>query len=121
MHTSIPSTVPVDVMIAMAAQCHLASAKHVVPVTIEYMEPFFKHDERVEAYIDPAVREAEKLRQEELIVRAAAESRELARRANPITKPFAEAVVGGSSQGVGSPTNCPGGSRTSCRRGGSKK
>lgn len=39
-------------MIAMAAQCHLASAKHVVPVTIEYMEPFFKHDERVEAYID---------------------------------------------------------------------
>ena len=37
---------------------------------------------------------------------AAAESRELARRANPITKPFAEAVVGGSSQGVGSPTNC---------------
>ena len=106
MHTSIPSTVPVDVMIAMAAQCHLASAKHVVPVTIEYMEPFFKHDERVEAYIDPAVREAEKLRQEELIVRAAAESRELARRANPITKPFAEAVVGGSSQGVGAPTNC---------------
>ena len=42
MYTSIPSTVPVDVMIAMAAQCHLQSAEHVVPVTIQYMEPFFR-------------------------------------------------------------------------------
>ena len=106
MHTSIPSTVPVDVMIAMAAQCHLASAKHVVPVTIEYMEPFFKHDERVDSYVDPKVLEDERTRQEELIKKAAAEIRELADRANPITRPFAEAVVGGSSQGVGSPTNC---------------
>lgn len=106
MHTSIPSTVPVDVMIAMAAQCHLASAKHVVPVTIEYMEPFFKHDERVDSYVDPQVLEDERSRQEELIKKAAVEIRELAAKANPITRPFAEAVVGGSSQGVGSPTNC---------------
>lgn len=61
------------------------------------MEPFFKYDERVEAYIDPAVREAERRRQEELVVRAAAESRELAQRANPITRPFVEAVAGSSS------------------------
>lgn len=106
MHTSVPSTVPVDVMIAMAAQCHLASAKHVVPVTIEYMETFFKHDERVDSYIDSAVLDQEKKRQEALIEKATAEIRELARRANPITRPFGEAVVGGSSQGVGSPTNC---------------
>lgn len=106
MYTSIPSTVPVDVMIAMAAQCHLASAEHVVPVTIEYMEPFFKRDSRVEAYIDPETRQAEQARKEAVSAKAAAQSRELAARANPITAPFGEAVVGGSSQGVGSPTNC---------------
>ena len=38
MYTTIPCGIPVDVMIAMAAQCHLASAEHVVPVTIKYME-----------------------------------------------------------------------------------
>lgn len=106
MHTSIPSTVPVDVMIAMAAQCHLASAKYVVPVTIEYMEPFFKHDERVDAYVDAKILKDERSRQEELIKKASVEIRELAKKANPITAPFGEAVVGGSSQGVGSPTNC---------------
>lgn len=106
LYTSIPSTVPVDVMIAMAAKCHLASAKYIVPVTIEYMEPFFKHDERVDSYVDAALLESEKKRQEELIQKAALEIRDLAGRANPITQPFGEAVVGGSSQGVGSPTNC---------------
>ena len=106
MYTSIPSTVPVDVMIAMASQCHLASATHVVPVTIEYMEPFFKHDQRVDAYVDPQVLQQEKARQEKLIEKATQQIRHLADRANPITHPFGEAVVGGSSQGVGSPTNC---------------
>lgn len=106
LHTTIPSTVPVDVMIAMAAQCHLASAKHVVPVTIEYMEPFFKHDERVDSYVESEKLKEEKRRQETLIQKAATEIRELAKRANLITEPFGEAVVGGSSQGVGSPTNC---------------
>lgn len=41
-----------------------------------------------------------------MIQKAAFEIRDLAARANPITQPFGEAVVGGSSQGVGSPTNC---------------
>ena len=49
MYTSIPSTIPADVMIAMAGQGHLASAEHVVPITIQYMEPFFKRDEQVDA------------------------------------------------------------------------
>ena len=43
-------------MIAMAAQCHLQSAEHVVPVTIQYMEPFFRRDARVEEYIDPEIK-----------------------------------------------------------------
>lgn len=106
MYTSIPVNVPIDVMIAMAAQCHLASAEHIVPVTIEYMEPFFKHDEKVDAYISEEIRQEETRRQQELILKAAEESRRLADRANPITEPFGEAVVGGSSLGVGSPTNC---------------
>ncbi len=106
MYTSTPSIVPADVMIAMAAQCHLASAKYVVPITIQYMEPFFKHDERVDAYVGDAVKERERIRKEEITAAAREQARDLARQANPITCPFGEAVVGGSSQGVGSPTNC---------------
>lgn len=106
MYTSLPSTVPADVMIAMAAQCHIASAKNIVPITIDYMEPFFKHNEKVDWYIPQEVREEELQRQRDLIARAAHESRQLAAKANPITRPFGDAVVGGSSLGVGSPTNC---------------
>lgn len=106
MYTSIPSTIPVDVMIAMAAQCHLASAEHVVPITIQYMEPFFKRDERVDSYVSEKAIEAEKKRKEEIMIKAEAESQRLARKSNLITEPFGDAVVGGSSEGVGSPTNC---------------
>lgn len=106
MHTSIPSTVPVDVMIAMAAQCHLASAEHVVPITIQYMEPFFKRDSRVEPYVAEEIRMDELRRKDEIIRRAGAESRALAAKGNLVTAPFGDAVVGGSSEGVGSPTNC---------------
>lgn len=106
MHTTIPSTVPVDVMIAMAAQCHLQSAEHVVPVTIKYMEPFFKRDSRVETYVEEDIRKDEFRRKDEIIVQAGEESRELAKRSNLIISPFGDAVVGGSSEGVGSPTNC---------------
>lgn len=106
MFTSIPSVVPVDVMIAMAAQCHLASAQHIVPVTIQYMEPFFRRDSRVEPYVDEEIRADELRRKDEIIRQAEAESRQLAERGCLITAPFGDAVVGGSSEGVGSPTNC---------------
>lgn len=106
MHTTIPCGIPVDVMIAMAAQCHLASAKYVVPVTIKYMEPFFKRDERVEQYVKPEVVAAEKERKVNVTKEALAEAADLAARANLITRPFGDAVVGGTSEGVGSPTNC---------------
>ena len=106
MYTSIPSTVPADVMIAMAAQCHLQSAEHVVPVTIKYMEPFFRRDERVEEYIDADIKERELRHKEEITKQAQAESCALADRSNLIITPFGDPVVGGSSEGVGSPTNC---------------
>ncbi|MBQ2700922.1 MAG: serine dehydratase [Clostridia bacterium] len=106
MHTTIPCGIPVDVMIAMAAQCHLASAEHVVPVTIKYMESFFKRDNRVEAYVKPEVVAAEADRKVQVMHDARLEACDLASRANLITHPFADAVVGGTSEGVGSPTNC---------------
>ena len=105
MHTSIPITVPIDVMIAMAAAVHPISAKQVVPTVIQYMEPFFKTNLAVEGYIAPEIKAEEKARIDQTIGKALAEARELARKANPIVKPFSEAVVGGSSQAVGSPTN----------------
>ena len=80
MYTSIPSTVPVDVMIAMAAQCHLQSAEHVVPVTIQYMEPFFRRDARVEEYIDPEIKAEELRHKEEITEKALVESQSSATR-----------------------------------------
>lgn len=106
MLTTIPCGIPVDVMIAMAAQCHLASAEHVVPVTIKYMESFFKRDSRVEKYVETDIIEAEAKRKVEVTHDALLEASSLASRANLITSPFADAVVGGTSEGVGSPTNC---------------
>ncbi len=105
MHTSIPVTVPVDVMIAMAAAVHPVSAKSIVPTVIQYMEPFFKTNQAVESYISDEIKQEEKARIEAIVSQAIAEAKELARRANSIVKPFGEAVVGGSSQAVGSPTN----------------
>jgi len=105
MHTSIPVTVPVDVMIAMAAAVHPVSAKQVVPVVIQYMEPFFKTNVAVENYISQEVQAEEKARIDTTIKQALAEARQMAKKANPVVKPFGEAVVGGSSQAVGSPTN----------------
>ena len=69
------------------------------------MEPFFKTNDLVESYISPEIKiqDAERIR--ETLAQAKAEARSLASRANSIVKPFGEAVVGGSSQAVGSPTN----------------
>lgn len=103
--TNIPVTVPPDVMIAMAAAAHPLSAKHIVPTVIKYMEPFFKTNDAVEHYISPVVKAKEAQRIESTVAEAQAEARALAAHANSIVKPFGDAVVGGSSQAVGSPTN----------------
>lgn len=105
MNTTIPVTVPVDVMVAMAAAIHPVSAKHVVPVVNKYMRAFFKTNEDVENYIEQSIKEKEQQSVEETIKSAMDKMTELANRANSIVNPFGEAVVGGSSQAVGSPTN----------------
>lgn len=103
--TSMPVTVPPDVMIAMAAAVHPVSAKHIVPVVIRYMEPFFKTHAGVEEYVPAEIKAKEAARIGETVDAARREARALAAAANSIVKPFGEAVVGGSSQAVGSPTN----------------
>ncbi len=59
----------------------------------------------VESYIDDATKEVEASRKSDIQQVAREQARELAAKANPIVKPFGTAVVGGSSQAVGSPTN----------------
>ncbi|WP_434130884.1 hypothetical protein KIAC18_002391 [Sporomusa sphaeroides] len=103
--TTIPITVPPDVMIAMAAAVHPVSAREVVPVVIRYMEPFFKTNEAVEQYIGPEIKARDTERIHTTLAQAQAQARTLAAQANSIIKPFGDAVVGGSSQAVGSPTN----------------
>lgn len=103
--TSIPVTVPIDVMLALAAEVHKISAEHVVPSVVRYMEPYFKSDARVDRYLAVEVKEQEEKRRRETYEAARRQARELARLANPVTRPFGEVVVGGSSQAVGSPTN----------------
>jgi len=104
-HTTLPLNVPVDVMIAMAASVHKISAKEIVPEVIRYMEPFFRTNNKVETYIDEATKKVEETRKIEIQEVAQEQARALAAQANPIVRPFGTAVVGGSSQAVGSPTN----------------
>lgn len=105
LHTNIPVNVTVDVMVAMAAAVHPVSAKHIVPVVINYMQPFFKTNLEVEHFIDDQIKEQEQQNINATMSLAVLEARALAEKANSIIKPFGEAVVGGSSQAVGSPTN----------------
>lgn len=103
--TSMPVTVDADSMIAMAAAVHPVSAQYVVPVTVDYMRPFFKRNDKVERFVAPSVRDGEEEHAEIMRKRVKEEVKKLAVRSNSISKPFGVAVVGGSSQAVGSPTN----------------
>ncbi|ACB85726.1 hypothetical protein [Natranaerobius thermophilus] len=104
-NTSLEVNVPVDVMIAMASEVHKISAKHVVPSVIKFMEPFFKTKAPVEQLIDQSIKDEEETRIEETGKEAKEIAKGLAKGAKPITETLGEAVVGGSSQAVGSPTN----------------
>ncbi|AEE90600.1 conserved protein of unknown function [Tepidanaerobacter acetatoxydans Re1] len=104
-NTNIEVNVPIDVMVSMAAEIHPISAKEIVPTVIKFMEPFFKTKPMVEELIDDTVKSKEKTRIEETIKEAKEISKRLVTGARPITETLGEAVVGGSSQAVGSPTN----------------
>lgn len=97
--------VPFDVMIAMASQVHIESARHVVPTVVEFMEPFFKRKAHVEALVSEEVKAAEQVHIEETLKKATEISKKMAGGTRSITETLGDAVVGGSSQAVGSPTN----------------
>ena len=103
--TSIPVTVPVDVMMAMAAAVHPISARAVVPEVVRHMAPFFQSHAEVEALVAEAHRHRQAAENEALLVEARTRMHHLAQRARSILDPFAPVVVGGSSQAVGSPVN----------------
>lgn len=103
--TSIEVNVPIDVMLAMATEIHPISAKSLVPTVVEFMQPFFKTKEPVERLIDQKIKDEEKAHIEQTLVKAKEIAKKLANGAKPITNTLEEAVVGGSSQAVGSPTN----------------
>ena len=104
-HSELPINVPVDVMFSMAAAVHPISGKQIVPTVIEYMEPFFKVNQAVENYVDPAVKAADRKRRDDITARALLEAKAVAVKSGAIVNPFGDVVVGGSSQAVGSPAN----------------
>ena len=98
--------VPFDVMFAMASLVHKESAHHIVPTVVEYMEPFFQRTAEVESLVSEEVHKADKKRIEETLEKAKEIAKKMADGSAPIIKTLGDAVVGGSSQAVGSPTNC---------------
>lgn len=103
--TNMPCDVDPDAMIAMAAAIHPVAAAGLNDVNIKYMHPFFITNEKVERCVSNSVKEAEKRERDGMAEHYRSEVRRLAKLAAPITRPFGEAVVGGSSLGVGSPAN----------------
>ena len=105
MKVDMTVNVPFDVMLAMAAEVHVQSGKAIVPTVVEYMEPFFKRKPAVESLVSQEVKDAEAKKIEETLAKAQVNAKKLAQGTKSILHTFGDAVVGGSSQAVGSPTN----------------
>lgn len=103
--TSIAVPIDVDVMLAMAANVHAAAAPVITKINVDYMRPYFKTAPVVDGFVAGDVLAAEQETARHVLARAREEVRKFAVSANPLVSPFGEAVVGGSSIAVGSPTN----------------
>ena len=103
--TSITVPIDVDVMLAMAANIHAAAAPAITQINLDYMRPYFKTEPVVDGFVAVNVLAAEQESGRSVLARAREEIRKFAMSANPLISPFGEAVVGGSSIAVGSPTN----------------
>lgn len=104
-NTQIEVNVSIDVMLSMASEIHQISGKVVVPTVVEFMQPFFKTKAPVEALISEDIKEEERKNIEKTLEKSKVIAKKLAKGARPITNTLGTAVVGGSSQAVGSPTN----------------
>jgi L-serine dehydratase len=105
LHTSMPVDVDVDVMIAMAARMHVEAAPAITKVNLAYMQPYFKKNQRVEAFVDEEVKKQEAAAVQKVVDQARGEVRKLAAASRPLTQCLGDVVVGGSSLAVGSPSN----------------
>lgn len=105
MKVDMTVNVPFDVMIAMASIVHVESGKHIVPTVVEYMEPFFKRKPAVESLVSQEVKDKEAEQIEETLDKAGKIAKKMAEGTSDILHTLGDAVVGGSSQAVGSPTN----------------
>ncbi len=105
MKVDMTVNVPFDVMIAMASIVHVESGKHIVPTVVEYMEPFFKRKPAVESLVSQEVKDKEAEQIEETLDKAGKIAKKMAEGTADILHTLGDAVVGGSSQAVGSPTN----------------
>jgi L-serine dehydratase len=103
--TSISVAIDVDVMLAMAASVHAKAASVITEINLDYMRPYFKTEPVVDGYVSGDVLATERETGALILSRAREEVRRFAESANPLTSPFGDAVVGGSSIAVGSPTN----------------
>lgn len=103
--TSITVAIDVDVMLAMAANVHATAAPVITGINLEYMRPYFKTEPVVDGFVSGNVLAGERETARHVLSRAREEVRKFAESANPLISPFGEAVVGGSSIAVGSPTN----------------
>lgn len=105
MKVDMAVNVPFDVMLAMAAEVHIESGHALVPTVVEYMEPFFKRKAAVESLVSQSVKDAEAKKIEETLKKAKEKAKKLSQGTDHILHTLGDAVVGGSSQAVGSPTN----------------
>jgi L-serine dehydratase len=89
----------------MAAGIHAAAAPAITKINLDYLRPYFKTEPVVDGFVSGDVLAAEQESGRHVLARAREEVRKFAMSANPLISPFGEAVVGGSSIAVGSPTN----------------
>ena len=97
--------VGIDAMISMAAEIHKKAAPVITEFNVKWMKPYFNRNEDIDKWIDTEILKEEK----ELISNIRNEAldymRGIIKDAPPISHPFGDIVIGGSSIAVGSPTN----------------
>jgi len=103
--SSMTVNVDIDAMIAMAAEVHKKAAPVITKINIKWMGPYFNRNDDIDGWIDAEVLEEERRSVKGIRVKAVEYMREIIKDAPPISNPFGDVVIGGSSIAVGSPTN----------------
>lgn len=105
MKGDFPCMEDMDTMFAMTAKVHIASARNCAPVAAEYMTPYYHRKDTIEEYVNKDDLDHEMKQINEVLDKVDKEVHAIAKQTTSIIKPFGLATVGGSSLGVGSPTN----------------